>query len=125
MEVKSHTGKKVSKYSCILLLIKYICSTAFVEYVKSRGYNLLTVPEYGQVLESVGFIEVEAKDMTQEFIGILKREVADFSSRKDAIIKEFSSKDFDYIVNGWNDKVKRCSDGDQVWGYFLAKKPYV
>ena len=96
-----------------------------MEYVKSRGYNLLTVPEYGQVLESVGFIEVEAKDMTQEFIGILKREVADFSSRKDAIIKEFSFKDFDYIVNGWNDKVKRCSDGDQVWGYFLAKKPYV
>jgi len=100
-------------------------SHAFNEYVKSRGYNLLTVPEYGNVLESVGFIDVEAKDITNPyFIGVLKREMSDFTAKKADIIKEFSQKDYDYIVNGWNDKVKRCTDGDQVWGYFLAKKPY-
>jgi len=100
-------------------------SQAFNEYVKSRGYNLLTVPEYGKVLESVGFIDVEAKDITNPyFIGVLKREMSDFTAKKADIIKEFSQKDYDYIINGWNDKVKRCTDGDQVWGYFLAKKPY-
>ena len=51
-------------------------------------------------------------------------EVTEFSKKKQAIIEEFSQKDFDYIVTGWNDKIKRCSDGDQAWGYFVAKKPY-
>ena len=99
-------------------------SQQFTEYVKSRGYNLLTVEEYGKVLESVGFVNVEAKNLTSYFIEILKEEVLDFSQRKQKIIEEFSEKDFDYIVDGWNDKIKRCSDGDQNWGYFVAKKPY-
>jgi len=24
----------------------------------------------------------------------------------------------------WNAKIKRCGDGDQVWGYFKAKKSF-
>ena len=75
-------------------------------------------------MESVGFVQVEAKDVSKMFIDVLTREVSEFSAKKKAIIEEFSEKDFNYIVNGWNDKVKRVSDGDQVWGYFLAKKPF-
>ena len=109
----------------IFLLLFF--SQAFNEYVKSRGYNLLTVPEYGKVLESVGFIDVssyckkiiflsiflifygflmvifqvEAKDITNPyFIGVLKREMSDFTAKKADIIKEFSQKDYDYIING-------------------------
>merc|ERR1712051_584420 len=57
-------------------------SQHFVDYVKSRGYHLHTVKEYGKILESAGF------------------------------------------VDGWTAKIKRCSAGDQAWGYFVAKKPY-
>lgn len=96
----------------------------FLDYVKSRGYHLHTVPEYGKILESVGFVDVQAIDHTQYFIEILRDEVDKFSAKKSAIVEEFSEKDFDYIVKGWNDKIKRCTDGDQAWGYFVAKKPY-
>jgi len=92
--------------------------------LKSRGYHLHTVKEYGKILESAGFVDVQATNMTPGFIDILKGEVSEFSQKKEAIINEFSQKDFDYIVTGWNDKIKRCSDGDQAWGYFVAKKPY-
>ena len=83
-----------------------------------------TVPEYGQVLANAGFVDVQAKNYTKEFVDVLKRELGEFTAKKKAIIEEFSQKDYDYIVNGWNDKVGRCADGDQVWGYFVAKKPY-
>jgi len=99
-------------------------SQHFVDYVKSRGYHLHTVPEYGRIIESAGFVDVVATNYTPGFIDILKGEVTEFSKKKQAIIEEFSQKDFDYIVTGWNDKIKRCSDGDQAWGYFVAKKPY-
>jgi len=99
-------------------------SQHFVDYVASRGYHLHTVQEYGKIIESAGFVDVKATNMTPGFIDILKGEVTEFSKKKQAIIEEFSQKDFDYIVTGWNDKIKRCSDGDQAWGYFVAKKPY-
>ena len=85
---------------------------------------MLTVKQYGKVLENAGFIDVQANDVTDEFVSVLKRELGDFTAKSKAIIDEFSRKDFDYIVDGWTDKVKRCSQGDQVWGYFVAKKPY-
>ena len=45
--------------------------------------------------------QVEAKDITNPyFIGVLKREMSDFTAKKADIIKEFSQKDYDYIVNG-------------------------
>ena len=52
------------------------------------------------------------------------------TSKLFAIISEWNSsfwitvKEFDYIVDGWTAKIKRCSAGDQAWGYFVAKKPY-
>merc|ERR1719319_276503 len=99
-------------------------SQHFVDYVKSRGYHLHTVKEYGKILESAGFVDVEATNMTPGFIDILKGEVYDFRQKEHAIIDEFSQKEFDYIVDGWTAKIKRCSAGDQAWGYFVAKKPY-
>ena len=92
--------------------------------MKSRGYHLHTVQEYGKIIESAGFVDVKARDMTLEFIKVLKGEVSNFSDKKKAIIEEFSEKDFDYIVNGWTDKIRRCNDKDQAWGYFVATKPY-
>ena len=28
-------------------------------------------------------------------------------------------------MTGWQDKVKRCTDGDQTWGLFIARTFYV
>jgi phosphoethanolamine N-methyltransferase len=116
-----HTNDRVY-FSFIKVLSSF--SAHFKDYVKSRGYHLLTVQGYGQVLESVGFVQLQAIDMTKEFINILEGELKEFIPKKDAIQKEFSQKDFDYIVSGWTDKIERCSSGDQAWGYFVAKKPF-
>ena len=37
--------------------------------------------------------------------------------------QEFSEEDYNYIVNGWKDKVVRAGEGDQRWGLFYAEKP--
>ena len=113
-------------YNSLLKIAYFKVTTTSYVYIffKSRGYHLHTVKEYGKILESAGFVDVQATNMTPGFIDILKGEVSEFSQKKEAIINEFSQKDFDYIVTGWNDKIKRCSDGDQAWGYFVAKKPY-
>ncbi|KAK2715291.1 uncharacterized protein LOC136035681 isoform X2 [Artemia franciscana] len=98
-------------------------SEDFTRYVSQRGYHLLTVQQYGEVLSTVGFKEVEAIDKTSFFIDILKKEVKNFHAKKDEFVKEFSERDYDYILEGWEAKVKRCSAGDQAWGLFIANKP--
>jgi len=96
----------------------------FKDYVKQRGYILKTVPEYGKILESAGFTEVEAIDGTDYFVEILNTELARFVPQKAMIEKEYSLSDYNKIVDGWNDKLVRCADGDQKWGIFVARKPY-
>lgn len=96
----------------------------FKDYVKQRGYILKTVPEYGKILESAGFTEVEAIDGTDYFVEILNTELARFVPQKAMIEKEYSLADYNKIVDGWNDKLVRCADGDQKWGIFVARKPY-
>merc|ERR1711981_1262145 len=38
-------------------------SVQFKEYVKSRGYILYTVEDYGNILASAGFVDVQARNM--------------------------------------------------------------
>ena len=70
----------------------------------------------------VGFSNVKAMDKTDEFVRILKMEMARFEPSKGKFIKEFSQKDYDELVDGWKIKVVRCSDKDQGWGWFHAYK---
>merc|ERR1712088_829538 len=97
-------------------------TTEYVEYIKDRGYQLVTVQEYGNVLKKVGFKNVKAIDKTAEFISILKMEMTKFKPTKDKFIKEFSLKDFTDLTDGWDIKVERCSKGEQGWGWFTALK---
>ena len=39
------------------------------------------------------------------------------------MFQDFSQKDFNDIIGGWEDKLKRCGKGDQKWGFFMAEKP--
>ena len=58
------------------------------------------------------------------FLEILDKELKSFRSIREEMISEYSLEDYDYIVDGWNDKVQRVGKGDQCWGYFKAKKMF-
>jgi len=97
-------------------------SEKFKTYVKGRGYDLHTVPEYGTIIKKAGFKNVVARDMSQYMIEILTSEVDKFTKNKDKFLNKFSLDDFNYIRSGWLEKTGRVRDGDQVWGLFTATK---
>jgi len=97
-------------------------SEEFIKYRKQRGYDLRTVKEYGSIIESVGFHDVGANDVTDMFEDILRRELKKFSSTKTQFLEKFSMKDYTDIADGWEKKVVRCKTGDHKWGLFTATK---
>eukprot|EP00483_Globobulimina_turgida_P003873 UN03881 len=111
----------------ILFITDYCCgdkphSDAFNQYVNDRKYHLKTPKEYTKVIEDAGFVNVDGRDETQQFVNVLDDELSQFELIKDEFIEEFSEKDYEYIVKGWKSKVVRCNDGDQKWGSFIAYK---
>jgi len=98
-------------------------SEAYLKYVLQRCYLMLTVPEYGQLLEKVGFTNVDAQNQTGQFMDILQTELKRFNEKKPEFLSQFHPADFDYIVDGWKSKLERCGSGDQAWGLFTATKP--
>lgn len=111
------------------LLISDYCRSAsepsqeFLRYIKQRGYDLHSVENYGALLDGAGFVDVIAEDRTWQFEACLKKELSAAADKKDAIVAEFSSKDYDEVTSGWNAKLQRVSDGEQKWGLFRARKP--
>jgi len=97
-------------------------SQRFKDYVASRDYKLLTVKDYGKMLEKSGFKNVVASDKTGLMIEIGEMEIQKFNGIKEKFIDEFSKEDFDDIDQGWKDKQVRCEEGDQAWGLFTATK---
>ena len=113
-----------------VMISDYCCgetepSDRFKTYVAGRGYHLLSPIEYGKVLESVGFEEVVVSDRTEQFIKVLNKEVERTLKQEEDFVNETSQEDFDAIIDGWKTKIVRCNDGDQKWGFFMAKKPLV
>ncbi|KAM4721574.1 uncharacterized protein WCC33_007861 isoform 2-T2 [Rhinophrynus dorsalis] len=111
-----------------LLITDYCCgerpwSPVFQEYVKQRGYILYTPQEYGQFLENVGFVNVQALDRTEQFVQVLNTELKRTQDIKKEFIENFSEEDYKYIIDGWKEKLHRCNLGDQRWGLFYAEKP--
>ncbi|GJM93469.1 hypothetical protein PR202_ga10027 [Eleusine coracana subsp. coracana] len=97
-------------------------SEEFAAYIKQRGYDLHDVEAYGQMLKNAGFRDVIAEDRTDQFLGILRRELAEFEKNKDSFLADFTQEDYDDIVNGWKAKLQRSSAGEQRWGLFIAAK---
>ncbi|XP_050397141.2 uncharacterized protein LOC126815505 isoform X2 [Patella vulgata] len=111
-----------------VLITDYCCkagehSDAFKLYVKQRGYNLLSPQQYGEVLKEAGLVNVRAEDKSELFTQVLEGELQKTEKMREEFIKEFSEEDYDYIVNGWKDKLVRVRQGDQRWGLFYAEKP--
>lgn len=97
-------------------------SDNYEKYVEQRGYNLMTVPEYGKLFTDLGFVNVQAENVTDTFVEMLKAELVKFEAMKTEFIDEFSEKDYEDLINGWNEKLVRCADGHQVWGKFYCEK---
>merc|ERR1712002_98850 len=112
-----------------LVLISDYChgdqehSDRFKEYVAKRDYKLLTVKEYGELLQQAGFVDVEAIDSTKLMVDMLENELDKFDGMKKEFIEEFCEEGYSSIKQGWQDKLVRCSEGDQAWGLFIARKP--
>lgn len=94
----------------------------FAKYVEQRGYNLLTVLEYGDIFTKLGFKNVRAEDKTDLFVECLRNELKKMDLIKHEFVTEFTLEDFDYLVSGWKAKIVRCGDGSQKWGLFYCEK---
>ena len=97
-------------------------SDEFTSYVASRGYDLRTVPEYGDIFRELGFSKVLAEDKTDLFVDSLKMELKRMAEIKEEFVKEFTLEDFNYLVEGWEAKLIRCAAGHQKWGLFFCEK---
>ncbi|XP_034954128.2 ras and Rab interactor 1 isoform X2 [Zootoca vivipara] len=111
-----------------LLISDYCCgprpwSKAFMEYVRRRGYSLLTPWKYGQVLQEAGFRQVQALDYTGRMLSALTQELQELERSQQQFVQEFSESEFESLASGWREKLQRCEDGDQRWGVFYALKP--
>lgn len=108
-----------------LFISDYCCSAGdnsdhFKKYVKQRGCDLLSLAEYGKVLEKAEFTNVQADDRTDLLVECLESDLNKTEEMRDEFIKEFSPEDYDYIVNGLKDKLGRVDE--QRWGVFYAEK---
>jgi len=95
----------------------------FSAYVASRGYDLHTPAKYGKMLEGVGFKSVDAQDATVYWRDILEREKAKLEgSERESFLNDFTQKDLDDLVVGWNKKLVRVDQDQQKWGVFHGFK---
>lgn len=98
-------------------------SDEFKKYVAERGYNLLTVQQYGSLLKEAGFVKVRCEDISHEFLRVLRIELDKLNTQKDDFLEKFSTEDYEYLKQGWEAKIRRVSDGDQVWCLGYGEKP--
>merc|ERR1712110_558086 len=120
-----HIADKEELYTKVFTWLKpggQVVASEYIDYIKDRGYQLVTVQEYGNVLRRCGFKRVEDIDKTDCFISILKMEMEKFKKIKDKFIKDFSMQDYKELTEGWDIKVTRCTNGEQGWGWFKAIK---
>ncbi|CAM6084785.1 unnamed protein product [Calypogeia fissa] len=91
--------------------------------VGAENCSLIEVPlGTAQMLSDAGFADVVAEDRTDQFVEILKAELEVTRFNRDQFIADFSEHDYNYIVDGWEAKLKRCGRGEQKWGLFVAAK---
>ncbi len=77
-----------------VFITDYVCGPKpwcndFAAYVEQRGYNLLTVEEYGNIFKDLGFVNVKPEDKTDLFVYYLKRELDLFEKNRESFIKVY------------------------------------
>jgi len=80
-------------------------STEFSAYIERRHYDLRTVRGYRSLMEQAGFVQVVAEDHTEEFLTVMRSELA-------RIADDAAHAD---IRQSWLDKIERARRGEQGW----------
>ena len=97
-------------------------SEAFEEYADDWDYKLVTLDEQKQLLLHCGFRHVEVFDKTKDYVELLEDHLENLKRRKDQILQEYREADLQSICSEWSEKLEHFTGGEQVWGYFTAKK---
>ncbi len=92
-------------------------SQAFESYVKGRGYFLITIEEYGELLRDAGFERVQAVDLTSRFAKIHALELERLEQSGEAADELLE------LAAAWREKRDRALKGEQRWGLFTAGRP--
>ncbi|GFV46814.1 phosphoethanolamine N-methyltransferase [Trichonephila clavipes] len=97
-------------------------SPQFEKYIDDRGYNLLTLQQYKELLERSGFVNIKAEDATEDFLNALHAELDRLRKEKEVFLQEFTEEDFTYLEENWTAKIKRVAEGNQTWTACYAEK---
>ncbi|XP_035213418.1 phosphoethanolamine N-methyltransferase-like isoform X2 [Stegodyphus dumicola] len=98
-------------------------SPDFENYIADRGYHLLTLNQYKELLGKSGFTNIKVEDATEEFLNALHAELNKLRTQKESFLKEFTEDDYRYLEDGWTAKIKRVVEGNQTWTACYAEKP--
>jgi len=97
-------------------------SEEFEDYADDWDYKLVTLDEQKQLLKNCGFRHVEVFDRTKDYVELLEGHLESLKKRKDQILLEYREADLQSICSEWSEKLEHFIGGEQVWGYFTAKK---
>jgi phosphoethanolamine N-methyltransferase len=100
-----------------LLFTDYCCSPkpwsgGFRNYVESHHYSLHTLLEYEGLMREAGFVDIETRDLSEQFIRTLDEDLALLSQKESD----------ETLVRAWRNKLSRARSGEQKWGFFKARK---
>jgi len=98
-------------------------SEEFKNYVTQRGYSLINVASYEQLIKKVGFCVNIAEDRGVTFHKILAKELQNLYDSKETFLQKFSMKSFESLEKGWLAKLERNKRGEQTWILCCAEKP--
>jgi len=93
----------------------------FTSYVKSRGYDLLTVEAYASILKKAGWQVELAEDTSSWFGEILTEEVRRLEEKRKDVVKAglLSEEEVNSLKEGWEAKIVRNKAGMQRYLFFL------
>lgn len=110
-----------------LFVSDYACgpgplSDEFTQYSNGAGYHLEEPEAYGAIVQKAGFQDVQAQDMTAEFIAILQREIAGIQQGAVEAGCDLSQEDRDYLIERWERKIRWCTNGEMKWVHVRARR---
>uniref|UniRef100_A0AC34RHE7 Uncharacterized protein n=1 Tax=Panagrolaimus sp. JU765 TaxID=591449 RepID=A0AC34RHE7_9BILA len=95
----------------------------FLDYVAHRHYYLFNTEEIQSFAEKAGFVQIRTENLTQRFKEILLEEREHTVKNKEDFISRFSKELYDYMLEGWEDKLGYIADDNHNWNLIYAEKP--
>ena len=97
---------------------------SFRKFIKTRGYQLITLNEYTRMLEKIGFEDIEAKNNNMYFRKVLRSGTKRLKDIKNDFLDEYSEEDYNHVTKNIIDQMENVDRGDLIWGHFIAKKMF-